>query len=146
MTEMQWTNLFKKAVDSNKNEGIVKPKNEIENLEGKTVTFDEFSEEDGEKYDTNVFRIKNPKYEVIDTGKKLRGLITFNAENLQNKGRNDRYMMVDIVDGQVRIYGFDIESKRWFYRNEKLEKYLESLNEKFPLFWKDKEKMKTDFE
>jgi hypothetical protein len=60
-------------------------------------------------------------------------------------------MMVDLIDGQVRVYSFYFDSVggdliKTIYRNEKLEKYLESLNEKFPIFWKDKEKMKTDFE
>ena len=145
VTENQFKNLLKKFTSSNKSKPVERIKNEIENLEGKTVTFDEVSAEDGEKYDTNVFRIKNPKYEVIDAGKKLRGLISFVGEDLQNNRRNDRYLVVDLIDGQVRIYGFDIEHQRWFYRNEKLEKYLESLNEKFPIFWKDKDPLQTDF-
>ena len=158
VTENQFKNLLKKFTGSNKSKPVERIKNEIkneiENLEGKTVTFEEFWEdkEEGNMSDTNVYRITNPRYEVIDTGKQLRGLIRFDGVNIQlpiSSNYPDRNMMVDLIDGQVRIYSFYFGSGdliKTIYRNEKFEKYLESLNEKFPIFWKDKEKIETDFE
>ena len=158
VTESQFKNILKRFTGSNKSKPVerveneIKIKNEIENLEGKTVTFEEF-QEDTEEVDTNVYRITNPRYEVIDTGKQLRGLIRFDGVNLQlpiSSNYSARNMMVDLIDGQVRVYSFYFDSGggdliKTIYRNEKLEKYLESLNEKFPIFWKDKDPLQTDF-
>jgi len=151
LTENQLSKLLKRITGSEKNEPTTEVvKNEIENLDGKTVSFEEIGE-DGEKIDTNVYKIKKPKYEVIDTGKKLRGLISFYAENLQERksmyNRNtDKYLMVNLIDGKVMIYGLrDEDFKRIRYKNEKLEYYLGSILDKFPIFWKDKETPETDF-